>query len=206
MPNLVFLSFILSNLSTITFNCVANAVCVNVHKQFTDFSGINLIKVSTYFFFHPGNSFYMLLLSQRTLHLCKQRLAGWERTVHIPPLLNIAFSVRIREWIMTKPTNFNSIFSFLLLFCWLLGQPSATMHRAASWFCYCQFFYPQAFQDSITSQRRRFRRWRRPGKQQRIHRLWYGQGLPRRTGRYFRKSLAFSPFFSLLASSVLRIV
>jgi hypothetical protein len=65
-----------------------------------------------------------------------------------------------------------SIQSFFLYFvgCW--ANLPATMHRVLMILLPSILFSRQAFQDSITSQRRRFRRWRRPGKQQRIHRLW----------------------------------
>lgn len=49
----------------------------------------------------------------------------------------------------------------------------------------------QAFQDSVTPQRERLCRWRRPGKHRRIYCLWHGQGLSRRT----RRSTFFSLFF-----------
>ena len=165
------LSFILSNLYTITFNCCL-CMFAGCTLKFTDFLGINLVKVLTHFFFvllvTPFSCFFSP--HKRTLHLCKQRLAGWEREYHIP--LSFEYCILSEKRVNHDETPPTSIQSFHFIS--LAARPSRQQCSAASWFCYCHFFFRQAFQDSITSQRRRFCRWRRSRNQQRIHRLWYG--------------------------------
>jgi hypothetical protein len=105
LPNLVFLSFILSNLSTLTFNCCLY-VCLNVHKKFTDFFGIILVKVLTYFLFSPHK--------EHSIYVNKD----WqvERTVHIP-LFWILHSLweESESW-WNPPTSIQSFFLFCQFF------------------------------------------------------------------------------------------